>query len=156
MRVVLDTNVLVRAVLSARSSSWRALVLAFKGRLKTIYNAAIMAEYHAVLTRPELGLDPGRVRKVLQRVKKTGRAVTRGRGPPLPSIALPDEDDRPFMQLALNGKAQLILTYNQRDFPRTVCPVPAITPGELLGLLEHLRLRRPRRPRPRRTRRAPG
>lgn len=103
MRVVLDTNVLVRAALSARSASWRVLVLAFSGRLKVVYSAAAHRE---VLVRPELGLDPARVRTMLQRLKRTGKAVSRRRGRRLPNVALPDEDDRPFMQLAINGKAQ--------------------------------------------------
>jgi len=47
------------------------------------------------------------------------------------SLALsPDPDDNQFMELAVDGKADVIVTGNTKDFPEEVEGIPVVTPAE--------------------------
>ncbi len=53
MRLVLDTCVLVSALRSANGPSRQLLKLVLQGRLNPLVSVPLMAEYEAVMTRPE-------------------------------------------------------------------------------------------------------
>lgn len=53
------------------------------------------------------------------------------------SEALPDEADRPFLEVAAAAEA-VLATRNIRHFPTSVCGVVVvIRPAELVGFLQH-------------------
>ncbi|MCU0893577.1 MAG: putative toxin-antitoxin system toxin component, PIN family [Rhodospirillales bacterium] len=53
MRVVLDTDVVLAAVLSERGASRRMLLQVVNGELLALISVSLMLEYEAVLKRPE-------------------------------------------------------------------------------------------------------
>lgn len=72
----------------------------------------------------------------------------------IPSISLPDPDDRHVLAAAIRGRADLIITYNTKDFPEEVLAVYGIqaqhpdeflthlldlAPGTVLAALQRLR-----------------
>jgi PIN domain-containing protein len=72
----------------------------------------------------------------------------------IPSLSLPDPDDRHVLAAAIRGRADVIVTYNMKDFPaEAIAPygieiqhpdkflshVFALSPGAVLGALQRLR-----------------
>jgi putative PIN family toxin of toxin-antitoxin system len=113
VRIVLDTNVLVSAFLSAHGPPARLLTLVLAGEAKLLFDERILAEYSEVLARPRFALDPGDVAEVLALLEADGERVL---CEPV-DATLPDPDDRPFVEAALSGRADALVTGNARHFP---------------------------------------
>jgi len=65
MKIVLDTNVLVSALLSPFGPPARVLDLILVGDLIPVFDDRILAEYRQVLARERFGFDPGDVADLL-------------------------------------------------------------------------------------------
>ena len=75
MIIVLDTNVLVSALLSPFGPAARILDLILAGDVRLAYDDRIMAEYRQVLARPKFSFDPQAVADVLAYMNAEGEAV---------------------------------------------------------------------------------
>ena len=126
-RVVLDTNVLVSALLSPTGNPSAVLKAALDGDLTLVYSAAIIAECRSVLARPRFGFDPGDIGDVLAFAEAFGQVVA----PTVSSVPLLDESDRPFYDAGV-AAAATVVTGNTRHFPPT-CRM--LTPAELVQAL---------------------
>jgi predicted nucleic acid-binding protein len=112
IRLVLDTNVVVAGILSEQGPPGWILDLVAAHELSLVYDSRILAEYRDVLARPELALNPERVKRLLETVADQGIPVS-----PLPwPHALPDRDDEPFLASAHAAGVKLV-TGNTRHFP---------------------------------------
>jgi putative PIN family toxin of toxin-antitoxin system len=139
MRVyVLGTDVLVAAFRSNAGASRRILEMALAREFEILLSVPLMFEYEAVLTRPEhlsaSGAsveDVGDVLDGLAAVGKRVRLAFRWR----PQLLDPNDDM--VLETAVNGQADAIVTFNERDFnpaaARFGCRV--MRPGEFLHLL---------------------
>jgi putative PIN family toxin of toxin-antitoxin system len=117
-RVVLDTNVLVSALLSPFGAPAKVGNMAVSRQLVPCYDGRILSEYHQVLARPRFRLDPAKVRRILDAITDNGMAFS---SKPL-HIPLPDPDDACFAEISEAANAVLI-TGNLRhypDFPRAM------------------------------------
>lgn len=86
-------------------------------------------EYENVLARPKFSLDPALVRVVLESLK-SGAIEAPALSSPL---SLPDPDDEPFLEAALAGLADALITGNKRHFPERACQGQAVfSPKEFL------------------------
>lgn len=113
MTVVVDTNVLVSGLLSPIGPPGEIVRLIASGHLEVSYDARLLAEYHAVLARPKLKLHQGQVRSLLEQLKTRGRLVSA-----VPSaLTFPDDDDRPFAEVAEASGAAHLVTGNSRHYP---------------------------------------
>ena len=131
-RLVIDTNVLVSALLSPFGAPARVLDAVLAGQVQLLYDDRILAEYRAVLRRERFGFDLRDVAALLTFIRAEGERVS---APPL-GFDLPDPDDAPFIEVAIAGKADALVTGNKAHFPTCACPgIPVLTPAELL---EHL------------------
>ena len=111
-KVVIDTNVLVSALLSPFGAPGRVLDMALTGGIIVCYDARILAEYNDVLARPKFGFNKRDVKSLVDFIYSTGVSVI-----PTPlNVELPDEDDRVFLEVAKHCNAYLI-TGNMRHFP---------------------------------------
>ena len=129
MRIVLDTNVLVSAFLKPRSAPARILRLVIQGDLEIVINEDVLSEYSEVLARPKFKLDQERIRTVIDLIRSTGISS------PLlpPSFHLPDPADEPFLEAALAGRADVLITGNKKHFPKRLCKgVKIANPAEFL------------------------
>ena len=113
MKIVLDTNVLVSGLLQPFGPSGQIVSLAASGELILCYDARILTEYREVLLREKFQFDPEHVDSLLEQIRAVGIPVA---ARPL-SIRLPDLDDEPFLEVALAGGVQCLVTGNAKHYP---------------------------------------
>ena len=128
MIVVLDTNVVVSALLSPFGPPGRVVDMVQTGDLVLAFDDRALIEYRQVLSRDRFGFDPADVAALLEFVEVEGTKVI-ARPWPHP---LPDPDDTVFVEVAAAVGAPLI-TGNQRHYPAERCPgVDVLTPADFL------------------------
>jgi uncharacterized protein len=131
VRVVLDTNVLVAALLTPVGACGRLLDLVLDGAVDVYADRRMLQVYEDVLRRPQLCLPPDDVNVVLNFFRHAANPVAAS---PL-AVTLSDPGDQPFLEVAAAEEAVLV-TGNRRHFPKKVCkPVQVVTPKECLDLL---------------------
>ncbi len=111
-RVVLDTNVLVSALINAFGAPGRVLDMALRGDLIVAYDDRILAEWREVLRREKFGFTPANVNALLEFIEHEGVKVN----PPVLNAELPDPDDLPFLETAAAADANL-MTGNLKHYP---------------------------------------
>jgi putative PIN family toxin of toxin-antitoxin system len=133
MRLVLDTNVIVSALLKPASVPGRTLAAIWSTGAVVLYDARIEAEYRDVLRRPKFkAIAAGLVDDFLAKLTACGEEVALA---PAWSGAMTDDDDRIFVEVALAGNAQAVVTGNIRDYPVGL-GFEVHPPATLLALLE--------------------
>jgi putative PIN family toxin of toxin-antitoxin system len=111
MRVVVDCNVLVSA---AMSPSTCRQALAEIGRFHTLlYCRETLQELLEVANYPRIQPYFPRVKKIAGAMLRLGVEVRPSEEP----IDLPDPDDAVYLQTALAGQADILVTGNRRHFP---------------------------------------
>jgi len=115
IRVVIDTNVLVSALLHAGGLPETVINLAVSGHVQWVASDPILAEYAAVLLRPRLAIDPDKAADAMARI----RAATSLVMPTVRIAAASDPDDNMFLECAQAGDADYVVTGNVRHFPGT-------------------------------------
>ena len=129
MRVVVDTNVLVAGLLSPFGRPGEVVLMIAAGSLSLLYDARIMAEYIQVLKRSKFSFSPEHIETLLEQVKAVGVVVA---SDPL-SVRLPDEEDEAFLEVALAGRAECLITGNLKHFPSAARQgMRVLTPTEFL------------------------
>ncbi len=113
MKVSLDTNVLVSGLLNAHGAPGVIVQLVAAGELRLCYDARVLSEYREVLRRPKFGFSEKDVERILEQIREDGELIT----PKLLKKSLPDQDDEPFLEAALGGKASYLITGNLKHFP---------------------------------------
>ena len=128
--VVLDTNVVVSALLKADSPPARLLAAVLRGDLTIAIDARILTEYRDVLLRPKFGFNSTRVELVLEALERDGIAVAALGW----ALSLPDPDDCKFLEVASAvERSAVVVTGNIRHFPAESCgSVRVATPREYL------------------------
>jgi putative PIN family toxin of toxin-antitoxin system len=130
MMVVLDTNILVSALLSPFGPPARVLDLVLAGELRPAFDDRLLTEYRDVLARPRFGFDPLDVAELLEFIEALGLAMVALLWP----HALPDPDDLAFVEVAAAASA-ILITGKLRHFPADQCPgVTVLGPAEFLQL----------------------
>lgn len=114
MNVVLDTNILVSALLSPFGKPARVLDLVLIGEVQLVFDDRILLEYLDVLKRPRFGFDHQDVAALIQSFMAEHTSIT---SPPL-ALALPDPDDLPFLEVAAAANAVLV-TGNLQHYPES-------------------------------------
>ena len=133
MRIVLDTNVLVSAMLTGGGASDFALQLVLQGAVALLADSRILAEYDEVTARPRFKFDEKERRVLLDVLAYLAEPVVAS---PL-RVSLPDPDDRMFVEVAIAGGADAIVTGNTRHFvpKRGKLTVSVLTPRQLVDRL---------------------
>lgn len=111
-KVVLDTNVLVSALINSFGAPGRVLDLTLAGELTVTYDDRIMTEWRDVLHRKKFGFARRDVETLLELFEGEGLTVN---APPL-GVDLPDMDDAPFLEVAHRAGA-ILITGNLKHYP---------------------------------------
>lgn len=131
MRIVVDTNVLVAGLLSPYGPPAQVLQLLLSERCRLCYDTRILEEYRQVLCRPKFGFDPILIEVVVEFLEQTGELVP---APPL-GVTLPDPDDAMFIEVAVAGQADCLVTGDLRHYPKSQCgDVRVLSPAEFVQL----------------------
>lgn len=128
MRIVLDTNVLVSALLNPFGSPGRVLDLILAGSVRIVYDDRILSEYRDVLLRPRFGFEKQQVQRLMEYLIFTGEGVNAS---PIAVDDAPDADDLPFAEVAVSGNVDALVTGNPDHFP-FVHQLPVLSPGVFL------------------------
>lgn len=135
MKIVLDTNVLVSGLLDSFSSSGKIVQLVASGEIRLCYDVRIVSEYKEVLMRPKFSFDIVEIDNLLVQIENCGCAIVSK-----PLIGqLPDRDDESFLEVALSGKVEYLVTGNLRHYPRKIRQgVSVKSPTEFLDVYRKL------------------
>jgi len=133
--IVIDTNVVIAALRSKKSASYKLLSLIGTNKFEIHDSVAIVLEYEDVIQRfrTEVGLSQDDVSIFVDSLCSMAHHhkiyfVWR------PS--LPDANDELFLELAISARCQYIVTHNIKDFKGTEkFGVKAITPKEFLQII---------------------
>lgn len=129
---VIDTNVLVSALLSSHDDAATVLVVGklFSGEVIPLYSDEILKEYSEVLRRAKFHFSEETVSILLQTIEKYGEHIV-----PTPTgELLPDMKDLPFYEVVVEKQENdaYLVTGNMKHFP--VKPF-IVTAKEFLNIL---------------------
>lgn len=113
MRIVLDTNVLISGLLRPHGSPASVVRLVLAGELLLLADERILLEYEEVVARPRLGIAADLAAHVCGFLRRHCEMLV---AKPVACI-LPDADDLPFLETALAGRAQALVTGNVKHYP---------------------------------------
>ena len=115
-KVVIDTNVLVSALLSSSedSATVRILAMVFADLVIPVLTDDIFREYGEVLRRRKFNFPEDSVSELLEEIKKRSILVN----PAVSDLELPDDKDRPFLDALLSEDDAILVTGNLKHFPQ--------------------------------------
>ena len=130
IRAVLDTNVVVSAVLSPSGPPFEIIASASQKLVQLYASAAIFHEYREVLGRPQFDKLKALSDFQLSELSKICRFVI----PRKRVTASTDRDDNIFLECAEAAKAHYLVTGNIRHFPERWKYTKTVTPRQFLDL----------------------
>ena len=113
IRVVLDTNVVISALISPGGLEDRIFKLAINGRVLPYTSVPILAEYDRVLNYPQFGFGKARVNETIRQIQGCFHIIH-------PAFTLNEckhKDDNRFLECADASGADFLVTGNKRHFP---------------------------------------
>ena len=128
---VIDTNVLVSAMLKWQSVPGSVMEFALEGFIIPVLNKEIVAEYRAVLARPKFGLDDKIIIDIIDSLENVGFYVDAE----TIDIELPDSKDRVFYEVVMeerNEEEVYFVTGNIKHFPDKPF---IVTPRQMLDII---------------------
>jgi putative PIN family toxin of toxin-antitoxin system len=128
IRVVIDTNVIVSAMLRSGGFPESVFNLAMGGEVQCYASESILAEYEEVLRRPRLAIDPDKVTLALARIRAAISLVE----PAHAVTAATDPDDNIFLECAETAQADYLVTGNGRHFPERWAGTQVVTPRQFM------------------------
>lgn len=138
MKIVLDTNVLVSGLLTPFGTCGKIVRMLASDEIVLCVDARILLEYDDLLHRPKFSIDPLKAALVMEHIQTSSQIHAT-----LPlDIALPDEDDNPFLEVALSSNAECLVTGNLKHFPgRCRAGMPVLSPKQFLDVFRQRRTR---------------
>jgi putative PIN family toxin of toxin-antitoxin system len=135
VRVVLDTNVLIGALITKGTPPDRLYQAWLEGEIDLVTSTAQLAEVATVLARPRLQryLDAEEAAAIIENIDTRVRVLDA-----LPDVNLsPDPKDNPILAAAIAGKADLIVSGDKRHMLALgeVEGIPIVTARDALDRL---------------------
>ncbi|MGB8061480.1 MAG: putative toxin-antitoxin system toxin component, PIN family [Candidatus Sulfotelmatobacter sp.] len=131
LRLVVDTNVVVSAVLKPEGLQRTVVLLALTKPARWYVSDAILTEYAAVLARPELKVRRSLRQQLLQLIRNHTRVVI----PSRLSQVTTDPADNIFVEGADAARADYLVTGNARHFPKFWKKTKIISAREFLNII---------------------
>ena len=129
---MLDTNVLVSAILSPNGPPAAVLRALLTERVSLCFDERIVSEYRDVLTRPKFSFDRALVDELIGFLESAGSPTLAA---PL-AVDLPDPWDQMFIEVAVSSGADFLVTGNLKHFPENAREgVRVVSPRDFLDAL---------------------
>ena len=128
---VIDTNVIVSALLSSekKSNPYIVLMETLRGRITPIYNKEIIDEYREVLSRDKFHLQTQDIDTVIGHIRRYGLKAERSKAF---GELFPDPKDVVFYEIAMSKDDAYLVTGNIKHFPKRPF---VVTPAEMVAIL---------------------
>jgi len=131
IRVVLDTNIVVSALLQPLGPPAQVFVLAIGGAIQLCISGEIYAEYEEVLSRPRFQRPEEVVAGTFQAIRDKSLWVR-----PTDTLHVcSDPDDDIFLECAQAARADYIVTGNLKHFPTSWGGTRIVSPKDMLDLI---------------------
>ncbi len=134
VRVVIDTNVLVSSFLKPERDVGRILDWIKTRNLTVLLDNRILYEYRDVLFRQKFDFSKAPVDELLAFLDAFGEFII---AQPM-DVTISDPDDLPFLEVAVSGKADALITGNKKDFGRAPKNLQILSPSEFIKLAPKL------------------
>ena len=133
-RIVLDTNNLISGVFFERGNEARVLEEALAGRVRLLASLETLDEFQETVSKPKFQLSPSEVLAVFQLIVSTCEIIL---APRKAQVKCRDPDDQKFLDCAVAGRAQFLVT-GDRDLltMRRVGRTKIVTAAELITILK--------------------
>ena len=128
MKVVLDTNVIVSALINPNGLPAKLLNLILNRTLILAYDDRILAEYQNVFERQKFNFDPKLIQVLLDFFVCEGMLIHAISS----DINFNDNEDKKFYEVFKSGKIGFLITGNIKDFPEEW---NILTPKEFMDLI---------------------
>ncbi len=112
MRIVLDTNIFISALITKNTPPDRLYQAWLRREIKIVTSTFQMAEIFAVLTRPRLQkyLDHDEAARIVENIDTRAHIL---KDPPAVNLS-PDPNDNPILSIAIAGKVDLIVSGDKK------------------------------------------
>ena len=130
---VIDTNVIVSALLKEGSIPWQILDLVVEEKIIPVFNKEIMAEYEEVLIRNKFGFSPAKIKMTLSLIEDFGREMD----PVEIQEKFIHEDDAKFFKIVMSSRIldeTYLVTGNIKHFPERDF---VVTPAQMLEIINN-------------------
>jgi putative PIN family toxin of toxin-antitoxin system len=131
IQVVLDTNIIVSALLNPLGAPALVLELTLIGSLRLCVSGSIYAEYEEVIRRPRFQRSEDAVATMLLAIRQNASWIRAGDT----VRACADPDDDMFLECAQAANAEDLVTGNTKHFPLTWGGTRIVTSRWLLDSL---------------------
>lgn len=128
---VLDTNVVVSALLRPAGPPAAVVDLGFSRVFRWYITQLILAEYRIVLARKRLAIDARKAANFFADLEETAIEVTPARR----LNECTDANDNKFLECALAARADFVVTGNTRHFPTRFQDIRIALPRQFLTVL---------------------
>jgi putative PIN family toxin of toxin-antitoxin system len=131
VRIILDTNVAVSGLLAAGPPA-QVVDLISSSDIELVVDDRILSEYQEVLLRPRFKIGVREIDEFLTLAYAAEHVISA----PLP-FALPDPSDEPFLEVAIAGAVDALITGNEKHFkvPGGKLSIPILSPRRFLEVL---------------------
>jgi len=130
MNVVVDTNVIVSALINANGIPARILSLVLNGNIKILYDNRIIFEYIDVLSMKKFCFSKEAINNIISYFKHNGEFINSEYA----KINFSDESDKKFYEVYKSGGAHYLITGNIKHFPKEDT---IVVPRDFLLIYEH-------------------
>jgi putative PIN family toxin of toxin-antitoxin system len=129
MKVVVDTNVIVSGLLNPYGAPAEILRLILSEKLIPSYDSRMISEYFEVLNRSKFKFNVANIKILIKEIEIIGSLVI-----PIPlKSSLPDPDDNIFLEAAIAGHAEYLITGNKSHFSQKLClGINVLSPSEFI------------------------
>jgi uncharacterized protein len=132
IRVVLDTNILVSALLQSQGLPARVFLMTLAGTAAQLcVSGDVYAEYEEVIRRPKFKRSEAAIEQALRAIRQNGFWVK----PSEKVLASFDPDDDIFLECSQAARAHYLVTGNVRDFPVKWDETQIVTARQFLDAL---------------------
>ena len=131
IRVVIDTNVIVSALLNPLGAPAQILLLVLSGTVEMCVSGPVYAEYEDVISRRRFQFDEKTIAALLSAVRNHTLWVK-----PTGKVRVcSDPDDNIFLECAETAFANYLVTGNLKHFPISWEATDIVTPRQLIEVI---------------------